>query len=175
MENSGSVTAIDRDGRKLNKLSREMQRLGIDIVSPRAVDLLDRGWAASLPTRFNRILLDAPCSGLGVIRRNPDTKWSRTPEDIDRCARHQHALLVKVAGLLKPEGCLVYAVCSTEPEETQGVIKSFLKDRPDFGIDDALTEMPPSLQPLLDRRGRLLALPHRHGTDGFFAVRLKCR
>jgi 16S rRNA (cytosine967-C5)-methyltransferase len=66
-------------------------------------------------------------------------------------------------------------VCSTEPEETQGVIKSFLKDRPDFVIDEALMDVLPSLRPLLDHQGRLQALPHRHGTDGFFAVRLRRR
>lgn len=174
MGNKGQITAIERDGRKLVKLSREMQRLGIDTVIPLECDLRTLApQTGEVPASFDRILLDAPCSGLGVIRRNPDTKWTRKQADIPRCARKQLELLNVLADRLKPGALMVYAVCSTEPEETHGVVQSFLKDRPDFGIDDARPEMPASLRPLLDHRGRLITMPHRHGTDGFFAVRLR--
>lgn len=171
MENSGRITAMDRDSRKLVALEAEMKRLGISIVSPQTVDLQASNTIGN-PERFDRILLDAPCTGLGVIRRNPDAKWTRTPQDIERCAQKQSQLLAHLAARLKPGGVLVYAVCSTEPEETHGVINSFLNKQTDFAIDEISPDMPPSLVPLLDQRGWLKTTPHRHGTDGFFAVRL---
>jgi len=173
MGNSGHVTATDRDARKLHRLDEEMRRLGIEIVSAQRKDLQGKQVPEQLGGPFDRILLDAPCSGLGVIRRNPDTKWSRTLGDIDRCASKQHLLLANLADHLKPEGILVYAVCSTEPEETLAVVDSFLKNRPDFAIDEAPPEWPSSLMPLLDHSGCMKTAPHLHGTDGFFAVRLR--
>jgi 16S rRNA (cytosine967-C5)-methyltransferase len=174
MGNTGHITAMDREGRKLQKLKEETIRLGIAIVHTQTVDL-EKDDLTRFRDRFDRILLDAPCSGLGVIRRNPDTKWSRTPQDIARCARRQSRLLHKTAPLVKPGGKLVYAVCSTEPEETISCIDSFLNKRSDFVIDDSRTGIPPSIAQLLDRQHRLVAFPHRHGTDGFFAVRLRRR
>jgi len=171
MGNSGRISAMDRDGRKLAKLDKEMQRLGITIVSSLTTDLQTVKTRENLEM-FDRILLDAPCTGLGVIRRNPDAKWARTPQDIDRCARKQVELLVNLAPHLKPDGVLVYAVCSTEPEETQGVIHSFLDKQSDFMIDDNFSDLPESLSHLMDPHGWLKTAPHRHGTDGFFAVRL---
>lgn len=172
MKNTGRITATDRDAGKLRKLSQEMLRLGIDIVSTRASELL-KGEGLDPGESYDRVLLDAPCSGLGVIRRNPDAKWSRTPQDIDRCARRQNRLLANLAPRVKPGGLLVYAVCSTEPEETQAVIDSFLNKQTDFAIDRNLVDLPLTLRPLLDRQGRLLTIPHKHATDGFFAVRLR--
>ena len=83
---------------------------------------------------FDRVLLDAPCSGLGVLRRNPDGKWHRRPEDIFRCAKGQKSLLHTLAPLVSPGGLLIYSVCSTEPEENQGVIQAFLARHPDFAL-----------------------------------------
>jgi 16S rRNA (cytosine967-C5)-methyltransferase len=174
MENSGRITAMDRDGRKLEKLDKEMQRLGITIVSSQTGDL-EISSSSKDNEQFDRILLDAPCSGLGVIRRNPDAKWSRKPQDIDRCARRQMRLLDNIAPRLKPGGVLVYAVCSTEPEETHEVINSFLNKQANFVIDENSPEVPPAIAPLLDQGGWLKTTPHRHGTDGFFAVRLRHR
>jgi 16S rRNA (cytosine967-C5)-methyltransferase len=151
-----------------------MRRLGIDIVSSQPVDLGKKGIQSKQWGLFDRILLDAPCSGLGVVRRNPDTKWTRTSKDIVHCAEKQMRLIENLAVFIKPGGILVYAVCSTEPEETFAVVDSFLKNRSEFAIDGAPSDFPTSLTPLLDRHGRLKTAPHRHGTDGFFAVRL-CR
>jgi len=174
MGNTGSITAMDHDRRKLGQLDREMQRLGITMVTPRTIDLQTAD-LSPYRDRFARVLLDAPCSGLGVIRRNPDTKWSRSSEDIARSARRQIRLLSNVAALVRPDGVLVYAVCSTEPEETVDAIDSFLNKRSDFVIDQSRLDIPPSLAPLIVQPNRLLALPHRHGTDGFFAVRMRRR
>jgi 16S rRNA (cytosine967-C5)-methyltransferase len=172
MNNSGRITAMDRVDRKLQQLMQEMRRLGIDIVTPRTIDLETDEFTKNTQS-FDRILLDAPCSGLGVIRRNPDAKWSRTPDDIQHCARRQKQLLLNLAPRLKPGGILVYAVCSTEPEETHDVLSLFLSECPQFAIDDRPPDLPPSLSPLMDPHGWLQTRPHRHGTDGFFAVRLR--
>ena len=175
MENRGRITALDHDPRKLAKLNQEMGRLGIDIVSSQAIDLRSKAMRVQDWRLFDRILLDAPCTGLGVIRRNPDTKWSRSQADIEHCAEIQMQLLDTLAPLLKPDGIMVYAVCSTEPEETQAVVDSFLKKHTAFAIDGKPPSFPASLRPLLDSDGRLKTAPHRHGTDGFFAVRLRRR
>jgi 16S rRNA (cytosine967-C5)-methyltransferase len=173
MENKGAIMALDRDARKLRKLEQEMQRLGIGIVSTHAVDLQNGPPPTPNGGRFDRILLDAPCSGLGVIRRNPDTKWTRRPSDIERCAAKQKLLLHILAPFLNPAGILVYAVCSNEPEETLSIVESFLKKQKDFVIDGVPPNFPATLMPLLDDQGRLNTAPHRNGTDGFFAVRLR--
>jgi len=172
MNNSGRITAMDRVDRKLQQLMQEMQRLGIDIVTPQTTDLEIDDMPKNTQA-FDRILLDAPCSGLGVIRRNPDAKWSRTPDDIQHCARRQKQLLFHLAPRLKPGGILVYAVCSTEPEETNDIITFFLSECPEFVMDDPPPDLPPSLSPLMNPQGWLQTSPHRHGTDGFFAVRLR--
>ncbi len=172
MNNSGRITAMDRVDRKLQQLMQEMRRLGIDIVTPQTTDL-EIDHMPKNTQAFDRILLDAPCSGLGVIRRNPDAKWSRTPDDIQHCARRQKQLLFHLAPRLKPGGVLVYAVCSTEPEETNDVITLFLSECPEFVMDDRPPDLPSSLSPLMDRQGWLQTSPHRHGTDGFFALRLR--
>ena len=174
MKNIGRIKAVDRDGRKIETLESEMQRLGIRIVSTGVSDLLsDIRQGATI--RYDCILLDAPCSGLGVIRRNPDAKWTRTPDDIDRCARRQMQLLDKLVCHLKPGGVMVYAVCSTEPEETRDVVKSFLNKHADFVIDDTPPDFPAALNPLVGKDGWLETATHRHGTDGFFAIRFRLR
>ncbi len=172
MNNVGRITATDRDAGKLHTLGLEMRRLGIDIVSTQSSDL-QKAVVSDPNESYDRVLLDAPCSGLGVIRRNPDAKWSRSPQDIERCARRQTRLLLNLAPRVKPGGLLVYAVCSTEPEETQAVIDSFLNKQTDFAIDQDLTDLPSIMNPLLDSQSRLSTLPHKHATDGFFAVRLR--
>lgn len=175
MKNAGRIQAVDRDGRKLQQLSAEMQRLGIGIVSSQAIDLQADVIQTQAWGLFDRILLDAPCSGLGVLRRNPDTKWVRSQEDIPRCAGIQSGLLDNLAPFLKVGGILVYAVCSTEPEETHAVVGSFLNKHPAFAIDGPPSDFPSSLTPLMDGDGCLTTGPHRHGTDGFFAIRLRRR
>jgi len=116
-------------------------------------------------------LLDAPCSGLGTLRRRPEIKWRRRPEDLPRAAALQTALLAGVAEAVSPGGLLVYSTCSLEPEETDEVIDAFLARHAAF----ALEAPGPDLQAFADpvRRGILRAWPHRHETDGFFVARLR--
>jgi len=166
MQDRGKVIAADKDGNKLSRLASEMNRLSISIVECRTVDLLKEPDACS--ESFDRILLDAPCSGLGVLRKNPDARWRTEKKDLKRFAGHQQRLLEQVAPMVKPSGVLVYAVCTTEPEETDGVVDAFLTSCPDFQPfrPSALSGF---LNDLVDDRGKFYAFPHRHGTDGFFA------
>ncbi len=116
---------------------------------------------------FDLVLVDAPCSGLGVVRRRPDLKWNKKADDLPRLARLQLELLNSAAGAVKPGGRLVYAVCSFSRAEGPGVAGKFLAGRPDFSA------LPPSgwpeaLRPLLNEKGGLTLWPHRHDTDGFY-------
>jgi 16S rRNA (cytosine967-C5)-methyltransferase len=123
-------------------------------------------------TLFPRILVDAPCSGLGVIRRNPEGKWWKKPSDLDTLALGQRAILGNGADRLSSGGLLVYATCSTSEEENEAVIDDFLSQRADFMLED-VREMFPQWQELMTGRGFFRSWPHRHGMDGFFAARLK--
>src|SRR5439155_27095065 len=116
----------------------------------------------------DRVLVDAPCSNLGVLRRNPDAKWRRGATDLALNAERQARILEAAAALVKPGGRLVYATCSLEPEENDDVARGFLAAHPEFRPD------PPGEFPLpLDPDGTLRCLPHHHGTDGFTAVRFR--
>ena len=172
MQNRGRITAVDRDNRKLQRLQTEMPRLGIDIVQTRTIDWLD-DTTVDLRRDYDRILVDAPCSGMGVLRRNPDAKWKRKPKAFKRYRSAQRKMLALLPSYLKPGGILVYAVCSTEPEETAEVVHWFLKNHPQFAIDGMPSSLPSAMAPLFNSDGCLQSEVHRHGTDGFFAARLR--
>ena len=170
--NNGSVTAMDRDEKKLQQLDSEMQRLGVSIVRTTCYDLnlpLD----TKLLGNFDRILLDAPCSGLGVMRRNPDIKWKSNEADLKRHAGVQNRFLENLAKRVKVNGILVYAVCSIEPEENEAVIAAFLKKHPEFVIDKNLGKLPETLHSLVEAANGFKTLPLLNHMDGFYFVRLK--
>lgn len=172
MENQGRIVAADRDTAKLERLAGEMTRLGITNVRPMTLDMLvpeqlkDAGG-------FDRVLADCPCSGTGVIRRNPDTKWRLSEQDLARLQNDQIAMLTNLADHVRDGGLLVYAVCSMEPEENDAVVQSFLKRRPDFAIDTGVAADVPAVAGFTDDPGFFRTFPWRHGMDGFFGVRLK--
>jgi 16S rRNA (cytosine967-C5)-methyltransferase len=118
---------------------------------------------------FDRVLVDAPCSGLGTIRRDPDIRWRRTEEDLVRLRSHQVELLGRAADVLAPQGRLVYATCSSEPEENESVIEQFLIEYPGFDRLDLRTSSP-LLDPFIDAGGMLHTLPFAHGLEAFFAA-----
>jgi 16S rRNA (cytosine967-C5)-methyltransferase len=165
----GQVLALDRSPRAIRRLSEAAARLGLASVHATLYDACEAGraWAG----RFSRVLLDAPCSGLGTLRRRPEIKWRRRPEDLPRAAALQTALLAGVAEAVSPGGLLVYSTCSLEPEETDEVINAFLARHTAF----ALEAPGPDLQAFADpvRHGILRAWPHQHDTDGFFVARLR--
>ena len=174
LENKGEIVALESVGSKLNALQNDMRRLGISIVKPARHDLAAPPDPAAYGT-FDRVLLDAPCSGLGVLRRNPDAKWHRTAADLKRYARRQQLFLNHLAPLVKPGGLLVYAVCSMEPEENQQVVHRFLDQNRSFAQADIQTHAIADPQSVIGSDRCLRTFPHRHNTDGFFAVCLERR
>jgi len=172
MKNTGSIIALDRDENRLSKLGSEMTRLGISIVSPKKYDLRLSCPQKAFPM-FDRILLDAPCSGLGVLRRNPDTKWTMLPDRLVTSRETQIQLLSNLANLVKPSGVLVYAVCSMEPEENEEVVNRFLKNHEEFVIEKHVDDLTPLARSLMNEKGYLKTYPHLHHMDGFFSVLLK--
>jgi 16S rRNA (cytosine967-C5)-methyltransferase len=168
MGGQGQITAMDTDPDKLKLLEKEARRLGVADIHCRSLDLMNAD-PSDFPDYFDRVLVDAPCTGLGVLRRNPDTKWKRSFQDIQRMAARQKKLLNAAAGRVKPGGILVYAVCSGEPEENEQVITAFLKKRKDY-----------ELSPIQDCFGLPMdryfkTFPNGMNMDGFFAARLKRR
>ena len=147
-------------------LREEAERLGVTIVETRTGDAAAP--AESLRGVFDRVLLDAPCSGLGTLRRNPEIRWRITPQDLNKCMQIQKRLLASAAGCVRPGGRLVYSVCAVTPEENEIVIGDFLRNRPDF------TRIPPEGIPpaLIDAQGFFRTAPHLQGMDGFFGALL---
>lgn len=171
MENRGAIAALDVSPRALGRLQEARHRLGATIVSPVKGDARRgpgrfRGWA-------DRVLVDAPCTGLGTVRRRPEIRWHREPKDIVRLTALQRAILDGVAGCVRAGGCLVYAVCSREPEEGEEMIASFLARHPEFSREDSLPPFFFGARDALVTGGCVATWPHRHATDGFFAARLR--
>jgi len=171
MQNRGRVIAVDRSDARLERLKAEMSRLGITIVKPLALPLEKAAAGGELRAPFDRILVDAPCSGLGVIRRNPDIKWSPLKADLDRYQRIQAHLLEQAAPLVRPEGLLVYSVCSSEPEETAAVVSGFLKNHPEFAISAGSKALSGARYAPLFCGTCLQTYPKHVEMDGFFGVR----
>jgi len=166
MEDRGRVLAFDPQPARLTRVREAAARLGATIVETR------EGRVEALAPEFasfcDGVLVDAPCSNLGVLRRNPEVKWRRRAADLGRNAVRQGEILLAAATMVKPGGRLVYATCSPEPDENETVLQAFLAARPEFVLD------PPRTFPLpLDADGILRCRPHRHGTDAFTAVRLR--
>jgi 16S rRNA (cytosine967-C5)-methyltransferase len=165
MGNRGRIVAMDPHAGRLALLAQAAARLGVSIVETHV------GGVAALAGRWkgrcDRVLVDAPCSNLGVLRRNPEVKWKREEHEMPRLADKQRAILAAAAALVRPGGRLVYATCSLEREENDDVVRAFLGDHRDWLVDPPETfPVPP------DADGVIRCLPHAHGTDGFTAVRL---
>ena len=171
MENRGSIVAGDLHPRKLRLIEETAERLGAAIISTLSLDGTRPAQALGDRT-FDRVLVDAPCSGLGVIRRNPEGKWWKSASDPARLAEGQRAILGAAAGLVKENGVLLYATCSTATAENEEVVEDFLSRHRDFVVEN-LGTLFPELASLFTTAGYFRAWPHRHGMDGFFAARLR--
>ncbi len=168
---SGEVIALDIHRNRLSLIGREAMRLGLGNLRLLERDCV-RGFDLRGAQHFRRILVDAPCSGLGVLRRNPDARWRLRPDDLPTLAALQLALLRSAARYLDREGALVYSVCSIDPEETEAVVKRLLQAEPGLRRDDPRPYLPDRARGLIDEHDALRTLPHRDGSDGFYAVRL---
>ncbi len=172
MKDSGVIKAMDHQAWKLQALEASMRRLGVSNVTTWHHNLSEPV-AEDVAGTFDRVLVDAPCSGLGVVRRRPDIKWRKQEEDLARLQKKQGDLLACLAPLVKGGGCLAYSVCSLEPDEGERVVEGFLKSRTEFVIDCSSTGIAEMDEHLVDGSGIFRSLPHKHDMDGFFAVRLK--
>ena len=170
MHDSGLLVACDVRARRV-RLLRDTVRSG-GAASVRLAHIAATGALPFAPV-FDRVLVDAPCSGLGAIRRDPDIRWRRSEGDLSRLAQDQLALLERAAALLRPGGRLVYATCSSEPEEDESVVFAFLSRQHDFELVDLRADGSPGLMPVLDQRGMLRTLPFAHGLEAFFAAALR--
>ena len=170
---SGRVIALDPSTRAHRRLREARARLGLDRVSQVQADA--RQTAQLFTRQVDRVLVDAPCSGLGTLRRHPERKWQQQEAGLATLAHLQLELFHGVAPVLKPGGFLVYSTCSLEPEETDAVVETFLRDFPEFTVADAPGSLPVTVAELIDSKGALRTWPHRHGLDGFYAIRLRKR
>jgi len=170
----GRVVGVDVNPRRLALVGRESRRLGLGNLELHAADARRDLSPVAPPGSFDRVLVDAPCSGLGTLRRNPDLRWRVTPTDSAELAGVQLALLRRAALALRPGGALVYSTCTLSPEENEAVVHAFLADSPTFR-PTAPDALPEALRPLLGSDGFLRTFPHRHDADGFFAARLERR
>jgi 16S rRNA (cytosine967-C5)-methyltransferase len=171
MHNRGRIVACDVRPEKLAVVSRQCARCGVTIVETRDLDAARLG--TMYPGAADRVLVDAPCSGLGVVRRRPEIKWRLRPDDLPDLVSGQRRLLLGAAGAARPGGVLVYSVCTFEPEEGPELAAAFLAERPDFA-PLAISGWPPTGE-AGDRvafagRGAAFLYPHRADTDGFFVA-----
>ena len=173
MENKGRVIAVDKHRGKLGRLRSEMMHLGVSTVTTRSMDLALPPKIGEGAHLFDRILLDAPCSGLGVLRRNPDAKWALSKKNFAPYQRRQIDMLTHLAPLLKVDGILLYTVCSMEPEENEDVVQAFMQKHPGFIVEKDREALSDAVRPFVDGEGYFRTFPHIHNMDGFFSVRLK--
>ncbi len=172
MKNTGRLYAFDVCAQRLAKLKPRLARSGLSNVQPQRIADERDSRLKRLHGKFDRVLVDAPCSGLGTLRRNPDLKWRQTPQTVAELTAKQASILRAAAALVKPGGRLVYATCSLLPEENEEIVAAFLRARPDF----RLVPVGPILaaqRSALHMDEALRLDPHHHGTDGFYAAVLE--
>ena len=165
LHGKGEVIAVDKYATRLNLVKSSCERLGIANVKIVAADSTEFSTEPA-----DKVLLDAPCSGLGVLAKKPDVKLKRDADDIRDLVNLQRLLIENAATLVKNGGVLVYSTCTTEPEENFGIIRMFLQQHPEFDIDSAAQFVPPSL---VTTDGYVETFPHVHGMDGSFSIRLE--
>jgi 16S rRNA (cytosine967-C5)-methyltransferase len=174
MEDKGEIRAFEIHPHKLPLVEGIAHRLGIHSITAIEGDATHLSELVSGPV--DRVLVDAPCSGLGVLRRKSDARWNKKPEDIPQLQQLQLQILREAAKLVKPGGTLVYSTCTTEPEENFDVIKLFRQEFPEFTPVDLNQVLPFELERTADQhmatKGFIQFLPHIHNTDGFFIARL---
>ena len=178
MRSTGRLYAFDVSAHRLDALKPRLARSGLSNVHPAAIAHERDERIKRLAGKMDRVLVDAPCSGLGTLRRNPDLKWRQSPASVQELALKQRAILDSAARLLKPGGRLIYATCSLLPEENEAIAEAFSQAHPDFeplSSGELLTQLKvPHAASLCsggaDGQRYLRLWPHTHHTDGFFAA-----
>ncbi|MFN3568358.1 MAG: RsmB/NOP family class I SAM-dependent RNA methyltransferase, partial [Caldimicrobium sp.] len=169
------IWACDLYPWRLEKLKENFKRLGLKEPKVYVGDVIEK--VKEMEVRvFDKVLIDAPCTGTGVIRKHPDIKWARSEKDFLEIPKRQLRLLEGLSPYVKKGGIIVYATCSLEPEENEAVIEAFLKNNPQFQIDPPLPVLKKfcgdNIKELIEEGLYLKTYPHKHSLDGFFAVRL---
>lgn len=163
MRDTGRILAVDVYPGRLKTVRENAQRLGLQSIRLLAADAR----RLSIRTQFDRVLVDAPCSALGILNHHPDARWRRTEADIVQMAALQRDLLAQAARAVVHGGVLVYSTCTLEPEENEAVVESFLAAYADFHLEPAGDHLPVAIGPYL------YLTPHEHGWDGVFAARFR--
>ncbi|MEJ2490631.1 MAG: 16S rRNA (cytosine(967)-C(5))-methyltransferase RsmB [Desulfuromonadales bacterium] len=170
-QNRANILALDKHPQRLALLERGAARLGCQGIATRTWDLTETP-AFLAPASFDRILVDAPCSGLGVLRRNPESRWLRQAADIVALADLQTQIIETVAPLVRAGGHLLYSVCTFTSAETDAVVERFLAQHPEFQLENLAEVIPQAWADLVTPAGTLRTWPHHHdGMDAFFAAR----
>ncbi|MDA2932006.1 16S rRNA (cytosine(967)-C(5))-methyltransferase RsmB [Nitrospinae bacterium AH-259-F20] len=169
MADDGVVVAMDRNEARMQRLVAHCRRAGLRSISPVVGD----GLAPPLRTPVRLVLVDAPCSGFGVLRRHPEGKWLKGPEIIERHATLQEALLEALAPCVADRGVLLYSVCTFEPEETDELVARWMAGRAGWTVEPPEPYLPEAAHRWVTGEGALCILPERGGPDGFYAVRLR--
>ena len=171
MGNRGQIIALDTRKDRLDRLKENIARLGHTIIKPVLADTAQA--IENLGTRsFDRILVDAPCSGLGLLRRNPEGRWKKTEELIGQYASLQLRILERVAPLLKPGGVLVYSTCTTEPEENEEVADAFIRAHASYKLGIGRPFLPEAAAGLITKEGFFSTIFNSHQMDSFFAAQM---
>lgn len=169
MKNTGRIYAFDVSEKRLHNLGQRLKRSGLSNLHAQVISSESDPKLKRLNGKFDRVLVDAPCSGLGTLRRNPDLKWRQTEQDVQELNAKQTSILARAAKLTKAGGRLIYATCSLLRDENEAIAEAFLQAHPDFKLIPA-NEILAQQNIALDTGEYLKLLPHLHGTDGFFAA-----
>jgi 16S rRNA (cytosine967-C5)-methyltransferase len=169
MRNTGRLYAFDVSEKRLNNLGKRLKRSGLSNLNAQVISSETDPKLKRLNGKFDRVLVDAPCSGLGTLRRNPDLKWRQMPEDLAELVVKQTAILNRAAKLTKAGGRLIYATCSLLRDENEAIAEAFLAVHPDFVLLNA-SDILKQQHIEIDTGEYLRLLPHTHQTDGFFAA-----
>jgi 16S rRNA (cytosine967-C5)-methyltransferase len=172
MRSQGRLYAFDVAQKRLANLAPRLKRSGLSNVHPQVLTSERDTKVKRLAGKIDRVLVDAPCTGFGTLRRNPDLKWRQAESAVAELAAKQAAILAAAATLVKPGGRLVYATCSVLPDENEAVVAQFLAAHPQFVAGNAAADLARA-HIALDTGPTLQLLPHRHGCDGFFAAVLE--
>ena len=169
MKNTGRLYAFDVSEKRLHNLGQRLKRSGLSNLHAQVISSEQDPKLKRLNGKFDRVLVDAPCSGLGTLRRNPDLKWRQTEQDVLELTQKQTAILARAAKLTKAGGRLIYATCSLLRDENEAIVEAFIQANPDFSLVPA-NEILAHHHIALDTGPYLKLLPHLHQTDGFFAT-----
>jgi 16S rRNA (cytosine967-C5)-methyltransferase len=172
MNSQGRLYAMDVSEKRLANLKPRLKRSGASNIQPMLISHENDVKVKRLAGKIDRVLVDAPCSGMGTLRRNPDLKFRQSPDSIAELTQKQAAILLSASRLLKKGGRLVYSTCSILPEENQQIVRAFLAANPDFALRPA-GEILKQQKIALEMGDYLELRPHLHGTDGFFAAVLE--